>query len=314
MAKKKRTPPPKKSNRAVIYAVLALLLIAALLIYFSAAPQTPQEKLPYRFTWDNIPGTDSVILKDFLEKSQHAEWVRTATIEKTDDRTVIISDGKNSFSLSLNEGKNKALLKGDDGIIQQFEVKKENGKLNIFPYIRLNRPSTYEPGKVKITEFLKFNCGHCNVFNPQLHNLKQKYGDQLEITYRPMLWRTLPQDQYFRKSIEAYIIAERMGKGAEMKDALFAALFVDRKDLTSEIVLGDIARSVGLGDDFITALKEGDAEDEAEENIRLAESFQVDETPTVIINGNLKVTPAMTDGDINQMTDNLNTIIGSLLG
>jgi thiol:disulfide interchange protein DsbA len=179
-------------------------------------------------------------------------------------------------------------------------------------YVKINKPSTYEPGKIKITEFLKFNCGHCYALNPKITALKKKYGDNLSITYKPMLWRSVPQDQAFRKSIEAYILAERMNKSEEMKDALFKAMFVDNKDLSSEIVLGDIARSVGLGEDFITALKTGEAKDEAEANIRLAESFQVDETPTIIINGNLKVTPAMTNEDMTAMASNIDAIVVSL--
>ena len=177
----------------------------------------------------------------------------------------------------------------------------------------MNKPSTYEPGKVKLTEFLKFNCPHCNLFNPQLPALKKKYGDRLEITYKPMLWRSVKGDLAFEKSIEAYILADRMGKGEEMKDALFKALFVENRDITSEIQLEDIGKSVGLGDEFVTALKNGDAKDEADANINLAESFQVDETPTVIINGNLKVTPSLTNEDMAQMANNLDTIINSLL-
>lgn len=180
-------------------------------------------------------------------------------------------------------------------------------------YVKLNKPSTYEPGEVKITEFLKFNCGHCYTLNQQMPALKKKYGENLSITYKPMLWRTVPQDQAFRKSIEAYIIAERMGKGEEMKDALFKAVFVDKKDLSSESVLGEIAKNIGLEDDFSAALKNGEAKDEAEANIRLAESFQVDETPTIIVNGNLKITPAMSNEDMAAMTNNLDAIIGSLI-
>lgn len=177
----------------------------------------------------------------------------------------------------------------------------------------MSKLSTYEPGKVKITEFLKFNCGHCYSLNSQLPAIKKKYGDKIEITYKPMLWRNSKVDQGFSKSIEAYILAERMGKSEEMKDALFKALFDEKRDLTSEMTLGEIGKSVGLGDEFITALKNGDAKDEAEADIRLAESFQVDETPTIIINGNLKVTPSMTGGDMTMMTNNLDTIINSLL-
>jgi thiol:disulfide interchange protein DsbA len=180
-------------------------------------------------------------------------------------------------------------------------------------FAELNRPSTYEPGKVNITEFMKFNCGHCYALNSQIPALKQKYGDRLEITYIPMLWRTVPQEAGFEKSIEAYILAKKMGKGEEMKDALFKAEFVDKKDLTSVAVLGDIGKSVGLGDDFVKALNNGDAKDEATANINLAESFQVDETPTIIINGNLKVNPSMTNEDMDAMAKNLDTIINSLL-
>lgn len=181
-------------------------------------------------------------------------------------------------------------------------------------FVKLNKQSTYEPGKVKITEFLKFNCGHCYQLNPQMPSIKQKYGNRVEITYKPMLWRTMPQDSGFRKSIEAYILAERMGKGEEMKDALFKAMFVENKDLTSEDVLVEIASSVGLGDEFTAALKNGDAKNEAEANIQLAESYQVDETPTIIVNGDLKVTPTLVSGDMTAMANNLDAITGSLLG
>jgi thiol:disulfide interchange protein DsbA len=181
-------------------------------------------------------------------------------------------------------------------------------------FATLNKPNTYESGKVKITEFLKFNCGHCYSLNSQLPDLKKKYGDRLEITYKPMLWRSVPADLAFKKSIEAYILANRAGKGEEMKDALFKAMFVENKDITSELQLGDIGKSIGLGDEFVTALKNGDAIDETDANINLAESMTVDETPTIIINGNLKVTPSMTNADATQMANNQDTIINSLLG
>lgn len=314
--KKKQKLLEKKSKPTIIYVVLAVLFIAALFIYLSATPEKPQEKLPLLFSWDSIPGEGNTKLINFLEKLEEVKWVRNATIEKTADRVITISEGTNSFSLSLDEKKSNVLLKTDTQKTYEFIVKRENGKLNIYPKytILTGKPSTYEPGKVKIIEFLKFNCGHCFSLNPQLPALKKKYGDNLSITYKPMLWRSMPQDQAFRKSIEAYILAERMEKGEEMKDALFKALFVDKKDLSSELVLGDIAKSAGLGEDFSAALKRGDAKDEAEANIRLAESFQVDETPTIIINGNLKVTPAMTNEDMDAMAGNLDTIVASLLG
>ncbi len=180
-------------------------------------------------------------------------------------------------------------------------------------FIKLNKPGTYEPGKVKIVEFMKFDCGHCYSLNQYMPELKKKYGDKLEVIYKPMLWRSVPQDLASKKSIEAYILANRTGKGEEMKDALFKALWVDKKDITSEIVLSDIAKSVGLSEDFAAALKRGDAKDEAEANINLAESFEVGFTPTLIINGNLKIDPSLTNEDNKLMNENLDKIIRSLL-
>jgi thiol:disulfide interchange protein DsbA len=179
-------------------------------------------------------------------------------------------------------------------------------------YLKLNSPSTYEPGKVKIIDYFKFNCGHCYDLNQRIPELEEKYGDQLEITYRPMLWVTESGDLPFRKSNEAYIIAERMGKGDEMKSALFDALFLDKKDLSDLAVLEDIASSIGLGDDFATALENDGAKDEAQEYINLAQPL-VSWTPTIIINGNLKVDPSMTSENVDQMVANMDTIIGSLL-
>lgn len=181
-------------------------------------------------------------------------------------------------------------------------------------FVKLNKPGTYEPGKVKITEFLKFNCSHCNAINQLMPALEKKYGDKVEITYIPMIWR-VPADIPFKKSIEAYILAEERGKGGEMKEALFKAVFIEGKDISSLIVLEETGRSVGLGDDFVTALKNGDAIDRAEANINLAERYQVSYSPTFIINGNLMVdfSPGMGISNADQMITNLDTIINSLL-
>jgi len=179
-------------------------------------------------------------------------------------------------------------------------------------YLKINEPSTYEPGKVKIIEYFKFNCPLCYSLNQRMPELEEKYGDQLEVTYRPMLWVTQPKDLPFRKSNEAYIIAKRMGMGDEMKSALFDAMFMDGKDLSDVAVLEDIASSIGLGDDFATALENGEAKDEAQEYINLAQPL-VSWTPTIIINGNLKFDPSLTGENVDQMVANMDTIIGSLL-
>jgi thiol:disulfide interchange protein DsbA len=167
-------------------------------------------------------------------------------------------------------------------------------------YTKLNKPSTYESGKVKIMEFMKFDCSHCYNLHNNMPQLLKNYTDKLEITYIPIIF---PGQS--TKSIEAYIIAEQMGKGTEMQDALFKAEFEQKMDvMESTIALETIAANIGLGSDFNQKLESGALKNAASENLKLMNDYNVDGTPTVIINGNLMVVPTIT---------NLDTVIGSIL-
>lgn len=179
--------------------------------------------------------------------------------------------------------------------------------LGLYPVI--NKPSIQEDGKVRIMEFLSFYCGNCYRFNIIKHQLESKYGDALELRVLPIAWG----DQSI-KTVEAYILAERSGKGKEMADAIFRAIFEENKDISDVEVLTTLAMEVGLEDDFGEKLRSGDAGQEAQNNIRLAQQYLVEETPTLIINGNIVVNPRPTRGDVSLMAQNLEVIIQNLQG
>jgi thiol:disulfide interchange protein DsbA len=173
-------------------------------------------------------------------------------------------------------------------------------------YTKLGNPGIYEPGKVKIIEIMKFDCPHCYDLHKELPPLLNKYGDKIEITYIPVVW-----DGQSTKSIEAYIIAKSMGKGDEMKDAMFESQSLFQKGasngkdvMESLIALEEIASQVGLGTDFRTKLESGFAKNDALQNLKLMKDYKLKGTPMVIINGNLDVKPTIS---------NMDNVIGSLL-
>lgn len=173
-------------------------------------------------------------------------------------------------------------------------------KLPAGDYSKLSKPADIAPGKVKIMEFMKFDCSHCYDLHKDMPQLLKKYGDKVEIKYISIIF---PKQS--TKSIEAYIIAEQMGKGEEMRDALFKAKFEQGMDvMESTIALETVAASIGLGEEFNQKLESGEAKNAANENLNLMKDYNIDGTPTVIINGNLMVVPTVT---------NLDTVIGSLL-
>ncbi|CAG0970892.1 MAG: patatin-like phospholipase family protein [Candidatus Methanoperedens sp.] len=105
-----------------------IMASAAIPTFFRAVPVDT-----YLFSWDEIPGNDSVRLIDFLKKNYNIDWLKTAKIEKIDDnKTIRASVEGNYLSLSLNNEKNKANLKIDDVRTDEFIAKKEDdGTLNI---------------------------------------------------------------------------------------------------------------------------------------------------------------------------------------
>jgi len=87
---------------------------------------------PPFFIWEDTPVNDSSNLITFIEKTQDAEWVKNATIEKSsDDRVLTVSDGRNTFILSLNEGKNTTTLTNDKGLNREYVAKIDKGKTHI---------------------------------------------------------------------------------------------------------------------------------------------------------------------------------------
>ena len=89
----------------------------------------------YLFNWDNVPGTDSERLLRFLTDDIDIGWAENAEILKSDDgKTIRIFKDENSAEIIINEREGKATLKISDGRTHDLKVKKENCKLNIYPY------------------------------------------------------------------------------------------------------------------------------------------------------------------------------------
>lgn len=87
----------------------------------------------YLFSWDEIPGNDSIRLINFLKKKFCIDWIKTARIEKIEyDKTIKVSTEKNFLLLSLNIDRSKLNIEIDDNRTDKLIVKTENDKINIF--------------------------------------------------------------------------------------------------------------------------------------------------------------------------------------
>lgn len=169
-----------------------------------------------------------------------------------------------------------------------------------------DEPSTHQRGKVKIIEFADFYCPHCHHFEETaIPMLRREFGDKIEITMVgfPVIHGKLPT------AFDMYEQAKMMGKGEEMKAVLFRTIHKDKMTGVLDRSIRELLiREVGLDvAAFEAGLTSGKPAQAFEEGRRWGERIQVSSTPSILIDGNIKV-----DG-VNMTPENVVTIIRSIL-
>jgi len=90
-------------------------------------------KKRYLFSWDEIPGNDSLRLIEFLTRKFCIDWAKMGQIEKTSDgKRIRVTNGENYISLRLNNEITKIEVEIDDFRKDEFLVNTENGKINVY--------------------------------------------------------------------------------------------------------------------------------------------------------------------------------------
>lgn len=161
---------------------------------------------------------------------------------------------------------------------------------------------------VDVIEFMSFYCDGCYAFEKSIPIIKGNFPKKIK-------WKTIPI--YWGKGSpkpgEAYLLAEESGKGEKMKEAIFNAHFVHRKNIGDVKVLEGIGKELGLGFDFSKKLRAGDKANDVQKALDMAAMYGVDETPTVIIAGNIMTNPHVFNHDINAFRENVITILRNIL-
>lgn len=164
--------------------------------------------------------------------------------------------------------------------------------------------STHTPGKVKLVEFADFYCPHCHRFDGEgLALLVKEFGNKLEATMVgfPVINGKLPTP------FDMYEQAKMMGKGNEMKAVLFRTIHTDKITGVLDRSLREVLiKEVGLDPKaFEEGMASGKPAKIFEEGRKWGERIKVQQTPTVLIDGNIKAD--------NIDPENLKLIIQSIL-
>jgi thiol:disulfide interchange protein DsbA len=172
--------------------------------------------------------------------------------------------------------------------------------------ILTDEASTHTPGKVKLMEFADFYCPHCHHFEETgLPLLVKEFGNKLEVTMVgfPVIRGKLPT------AFDMYEQAKMMGKGHEMRKVLFRTIHKDKIDGVLDRSIREVLiREVGLDPKaFEDGMASGKPAKAVEDGKRWGERIKVSSTPSILLDGNIKVDGA------NMTPDNVITIIRSIL-
>lgn len=77
-------------------------------------------------------------------------------------------------------------------------------------------------------------------------------------------------------------LADRVGRSAAMADRLFVAYFSEGRDVGDPVVLADLGRGMGLGDDAVQMLEDATLDADVETDIELARRAGVSSVPLVV--------------------------------
>lgn len=151
-----------------------------------------------------------------------------------------------------------------------------------------DEPSTHKPGKVKLIEFADFYCPHCHHFDGEgLPLLEKEFGKKLETTMVgfPVIRGKLPTP------FDMYEQAKLMGKGNEMKKVLFRTIHQDKVTGVLDRSLREVLiKEVGLDPKaFEEGMASGKPAQLFEEGRKWGERIKLQQTPTILLDGNIKV-------------------------
>lgn len=166
--------------------------------------------------------------------------------------------------------------------------------------------STHTPGKVRLIEFADFYCPHCHHFDETaIPQLVKEFGNKLEVT---MVGFPVIRGKLLT-AFDMYEQARMMGKGNEMRRVLFRTIHKDKIDGVLDRSIREILiKEVGLDPKvFEEGMTSGKPARAVEEGRKWGERIKVSSTPSVLLDGNIKV-----DG-VNMNHENVTAIIRSIL-
>jgi protein dithiol oxidoreductase (disulfide-forming) len=171
------------------------------------------------------------------------------------------------------------------------------------------QPTSVAAGKVEVVEVFSYACPACNLFYPIINKLKASLPASVQWRFVPASWHTEEDWKVFQR---AYFAAQSLGIADRTHDKIFDAVWKTHElaiidPATNRIKdplpsLADVAKYYeGLAKlkpgEFLEAAHSFSVDAHMREADAQIREYQVDETPSVIVNGKYRLTPRTAGGN-----------------
>jgi len=156
---------------------------------------------------------------------------------------------------------------------------------------------TADPGKIEVTEFFWYGCGHCYTFEPMIEQWKKSLPDDVDFQGSPAIWNAKME-----LHARAFYTAELLGVLDTMHPVLFQAMNVDRKPLSSEGKVAELFAANGVdAEDFNKAFNSFGVTSQVRQANSRARAAKITGTPALMVNGKYHVSTRKAGSQANML-------------
>jgi thiol:disulfide interchange protein DsbA len=156
-----------------------------------------------------------------------------------------------------------------------------------------------------VYEFFGYFCPHCFHLEPQVRGWRKSLPKSVRFVRVPVSFGR-PQGKVLMR---AYYLGEMLGILDKSHDAVFKAIHVERRNLSSDADLKALFLELGVREaDFDKALADPALAQRVEEAEDLAARWRIDSVPTFVVNGRFKTHAGLT-GDVRSLFQEVNRLL-----
>ncbi|MDE0757508.1 MAG: thiol:disulfide interchange protein DsbA/DsbL [Pseudomonadales bacterium] len=109
-------------------------------------------------------------------------------------------------------------------------------------YFELSIPvGVVKDGKIEVTEYFSYGCGHCYQFDPILAAWEMKLPEDVEFNRTPAIWNSA-----YRVYAQTYYTVKAMGILDKVHLEIFNAIHLQRRDIRDPKAIANLLAEVGV--------------------------------------------------------------------